>query len=166
MMPQNKRGFTLIEVLLALGFIAGLAMLTFITFSKMKAKEQILTTERQEQESALLQMQERKLTEKANDIQEGSFDEIKPTPITATQTSPLGPAAIQEHKLWNGKASSPQTSRDKDAVPSEPDPMSPANVALIETITLFGFLLAGLGIFARRLIKKAALGKMPALGRE
>ena len=165
-MPQNKRGFTIIEVLLALGFIAALAMLTFITFSKTKAKEQSLTTERQVQESALLQMQERKLTEKANDIQEGSFDEIKPMPIAATQTSPLVPAAIQEHKLGNGKASSPQTSRDKDVVPSEPDPMSPANVALIETITLFGLLLAGLGTFARRLIKKAGLGKTPALDRE
>lgn len=160
---QNKRGFSIIEVLLALGFIVGFAMLTFITYSKMKDKQQRLMTERQEQEIALLQMQERNL-KTPNDIQEGSFDEIKPMPIPATQKSPAVPAAIQEHKL--GQEGAPQTSLDKEAASSEPDPMSPANVALIETITLFGLLLAGLGFFARRLIKKAGLGKTPALDRE
>lgn len=65
-------------------------------------------------------------------------------------------------------AQEPKTTALEPAMTSkssvEETTMSPSNLAIVETLGLFGLLLAGLALFARRLIKKAGLAKTPTIG--
>lgn len=164
---EKKEGFTLIEILLLMGFMSLFLIMTFITFRKIESKannvEQAQLTQKRDANQEALEMtlakNAKEHTPKSND------DEAAPVAMASQEQLAASATAAQEsneNPSGNDQASLPPALH-KIAEPHEPTPMSPANVAIIETLGLFGLLLAGLGIFARRLIKKSGLAKAQEL---
>lgn len=138
-MWKHKRqvGFTLIEVLLLMAMTILMLLLYKASQGPIDPKQAINAEK----------VEDRQRLAAAAQAERGTLAQAAP-PTAASGISP-------EQEKAKPSASA--------KVSVDAAPMSPSNLAIIETLGLFGILLVGLALFARRMIKKAGLGKAPAL---